>query len=56
MGIMNRAEAAAKNMNFKEKSDLYFRVQRLVSPKQMGDLFKCLFAFKLKKKNSLGFK
>ena len=56
MGIMNRAEAAAKNMNFKEKSDLYFRVQRLVNPKQMGDLFKCLFAFKLKKKNSLGFK
>jgi NADH dehydrogenase [ubiquinone] 1 alpha subcomplex assembly factor 7 len=56
MGIMNRAEAVAKNMNFKEKSDLYFRVQRLVNPKQMGDLFKCLFAFKLKKKNSLGFK
>ena len=48
MGIMNRAETVAKRMNFKEKSDLYFRIQRLVGPKQMGELFKFLFAFKLK--------
>jgi NADH dehydrogenase [ubiquinone] 1 alpha subcomplex assembly factor 7 len=55
MGIINRAEILAKRMNFKEKSDLYFRVQRLVSPKQMGELFKFLFASKLKKKFLLGF-
>jgi NADH dehydrogenase [ubiquinone] 1 alpha subcomplex assembly factor 7 len=55
MGIMNRAEAVAKRMNFKEKSDLYFRIQRLVGSKQMGELFKFLFAFKLKDKFSLGF-
>jgi NADH dehydrogenase [ubiquinone] 1 alpha subcomplex assembly factor 7 len=55
MGIINRAEVLAKNMNFKEKTDLYFRIQRLVSPKQMGDLFKFLFAYKLKRKFSLGF-
>ena len=55
MGIMNRAEDVAKRMNFKEKSDLYFRIQRLVGPKQMGELFKFLFASKLKNKFSLGF-
>jgi cyclopropane-fatty-acyl-phospholipid synthase len=55
MGIMNRAEDVAKRMNFKEKSDLYFRIQRLVDPKQMGELFKFLFASKLKNKFSLGF-
>ncbi len=55
MGIMNRAEIASKKMNFKEKSDLYFRLQRLINPKQMGELFKVISAFKLKKKFSLGF-
>lgn len=55
MGIMNRAEMLAKNMNFKEKSDLYFRIQRLINSKQMGSLFKFLSAFKLKNKFSLGF-
>jgi NADH dehydrogenase [ubiquinone] 1 alpha subcomplex assembly factor 7 len=55
MGIMNRAEDVAKNMNFKEKADLYYRIQRLVSPKQMGELFKFLFAYKLKNKYLTGF-
>ena len=55
MGIINRAETVAKRMNFKDKSDLYFRIQRLTNPKQMGELFKFLFASKLKKKFSLGF-
>jgi cyclopropane-fatty-acyl-phospholipid synthase len=54
MGIMNRAEVIAKKMNFKEKSDLYFRIQRLVNSKYMGELFKVLSAFKFKKKISLG--
>ena len=56
MGIINRAEAVAKRMNFKEKSDLYFRIQRLLNPKLMGELFKFLFASKLKRKFWLGFK
>ncbi len=55
MGIINRAEAVSKRMNFKEKSDLYFRIQRLINPRQMGELFKFLSAFKLKKKFILGF-
>ena len=55
MGIMNRAEIIARKMNFKEKSDLYFRIGRLINTKQMGELFKFLSAFKLKKSFSLGF-
>ena len=55
MGIMNRAEIIARKMNFKEKSDLYFRIERLINTKQMGELFKFLSAFKLKKSFSLGF-
>jgi len=55
MGIVNRAEIASQKMNFKEKSDLYLRLQRLLNPKQMGELFKVISAFKLNKKFSLGF-
>ena len=55
MGILNRAERVSQKMNFKEKSELYLRLQRLLSSKQMGKLFKVISAFKLKKKFSLGF-
>jgi NADH dehydrogenase [ubiquinone] 1 alpha subcomplex assembly factor 7 len=55
MGIMTRAETVAKKMNFKEKSDLYFRIERLVNREQMGELFKFFSAFKLKKNFLLGF-
>tara|TARA_B100001741_G_C16525869_1_gene587059 strand:+ start:149 stop:1207 length:1059 start_codon:yes stop_codon:yes gene_type:complete len=55
IGILNRAEILSKKMNFKEKSDLYFRLQRILSPKQMGELFKVVFAYKNKKKISIGF-
>ena len=55
MGIINRAEMLSQKMNFKEKTDLYLRLQRLLNPKQMGKLFKVISAFKLNKKFSLGF-
>ena len=55
MGIINRAEILSQKMNFKEKSDLYLRLQRLLNPKQMGRLFKVMLAYKYKKKISLGF-
>ena len=55
MGIVQRAQMVSQRMNFKEKSDLYLRLQRLLSPKQMGKLFKVISAFKLKKKFSTGF-
>ena len=56
LGILERAEILSKKMNFRKKSDLYLRLQRLLDPKYMGELFKVFFAFKGKKKLSLGFK
>ena len=55
MGIIDRADMVSQKMNFKEKSNLYLRLQRLLNSKQMGGLFKVISAFKLKKKFSLGF-
>ena len=55
MGILDRAEILSQKMNFQEKSETYYRLQRLLNPKQMGELFKVIFAFKLKKKFSTGF-
>jgi NADH dehydrogenase [ubiquinone] 1 alpha subcomplex assembly factor 7 len=55
MGIIDRAEIVSKKMNFREKSDLYIRLRRLLNPKQMGKLFKVISAFKLKNKPLLGF-
>jgi NADH dehydrogenase [ubiquinone] 1 alpha subcomplex assembly factor 7 len=55
MGIINRAEILSKKMNFQKKSEIYYRLKRLLSSKQMGELFKVIFAFKLKKKFSVGF-
>ena len=55
MGIINRAEILSEKISFQEKSEIYYRLQRLLDPKQMGELFKVIFAFKLKKKFSKGF-
>ena len=55
-GILERAEILSKNMTFKEKSDIYFRINRLINPKHMGELFKVLFTCNTDKKFTLGFK
>ena len=55
MGILDRAEILSKKMNFQEKSETYYRLQRLLNPKQMGELFKVIFAFKTKNKFTVGF-
>ena len=55
MGIIDRAEILSRKMNFQKKSETYYELQRLLSPKQMGELFKVIFAFKLKKKFLTGF-
>ena len=43
-------------MKFTEQSDLYSRLQRLISPRFMGDLFKVILAYKFNKNNFAGFK
>ena len=47
MGITKRAEILARKMRFNQQSDLYFRIQRLLSPKYMGELFKVILAINL---------
>jgi cyclopropane-fatty-acyl-phospholipid synthase len=42
-------------MQFSEKADIYFRIQRLIDEKQMGKLFKVLFITNHKNKFKLGF-
>ncbi len=56
LGIIERAEMLSKNISFKNKTDLYYRLERLLSEKKMGSLFKVIFAANIKTKFNLGFK
>tara|TARA_B100000963_G_scaffold349699_1_gene359052 strand:- start:729 stop:1793 length:1065 start_codon:yes stop_codon:yes gene_type:complete len=56
MGILERTKIVAKNMKFTEQSDLYLRIQRLLSPRSMGDLFKVILAYNFDNNNFAGFK
>ena len=56
LGIIERAEILSKKLSFKEKSDIYYRLERLLSEKKMGKLFKVLFAANNKTRFNLGFK
>ena len=38
MGIVQRAEIISENLTFSEKSDLFYRIRRLIDEKQMGEL------------------
>ncbi|OUW74114.1 MAG: hypothetical protein CBD76_01300 [Pelagibacteraceae bacterium TMED216] len=44
-GIEQRAEIISKNMSFKSKADLYFRLKRLIGPNLMGKHFKVIYAY-----------
>ncbi len=54
-GILERAEILSSKMSFKEKADLFNRLERLLNYKYMGSLFKVIFAHKNKSKSVLGF-
>ena len=56
MGIMERANNLSQTMSFKEQSNLYLRLKRILGNKLMGNLFKVIFTYKSKKNNFLGFK
>ena len=55
MGINERANIVSKKMNFKQKAQLYSRLERLLSNRQMGSLFKVLVAQKKGSNFSMGF-
>ena len=56
LGIMKRAEIIAANVSFLEKANIFYRVNRLIDKKQMGELFKVIYLYKKNKKFNLGFK
>ncbi len=55
MGIIERANNISQKMSFKDQSNLYLRLKRLLDTKLMGSLFKVIFTYKFKKDNFLGF-
>tara|TARA_Y100000590_G_scaffold445114_1_gene576764 strand:+ start:1978 stop:3039 length:1062 start_codon:yes stop_codon:yes gene_type:complete len=55
LGIIERANVLSKNMSFKSKADIFYRLQKLLHYKEMGTLFKVLCAQKKGSKFFLGF-
>ena len=55
MGIIQRAEIISENIPISEKSDLFYRIRRLIDEKQMGELFKVMLIKKKKNKFKTGF-
>jgi len=55
IGILERANIISKKMTFKEKANMFYRLKRLLDHREMGSLFKVLFAQKKGRKFSLGF-
>ena len=55
MGIKQRAEIISQNLNFSNKADIYYRLNRLIDEKQMGNLFKVMFVKNKKNNFKLGF-
>ena len=56
MGILERAQMMSNKMKFREQSNLYLRLKRLLGSNYMGDLFKVIMAYKFKNNNFAGFK
>jgi len=55
MGIIQRAEIISENIPFSKKSDLFYRIRRLIDEKQMGELFKVMLIKKYKNNFKTGF-
>ena len=55
MGIIERADMIGKKMKFKDQSNLYLRLKRLLSSNLMGNLFKVILAYKSRSNKFYGF-
>ena len=55
LGIKQRAEIISKNKSFLKKADIYYRVDRLINKKKMGNIFKVMFVKNNGNKFNLGF-
>jgi cyclopropane-fatty-acyl-phospholipid synthase len=55
VGILERANILSEKMTFRAKANMFYRLKKLLDYKEMGSLFKVLFAQKKGRKFSLGF-
>ena len=55
MGIVQRAEIISENIPFSKKTDLFYRIRRLIDEKQMGELFKVMLIKNIKNQFKTGF-
>ncbi len=55
MGIIQRAEIISENIPFSKKTDLFYRIRRLIDEKQMGELFKVMLIKNHKNNFKTGF-
>jgi len=55
LGILERANILSNKMTFKAKANMFYRLKKLLDYREMGSLFKVLFAQKKGRKFSLGF-
>ena len=55
LGIEKRAEIISKDLPFLKKADIYYRLNRLINKKQMGNLFKVMLITDLKTNFKVGF-
>ena len=56
LGIKERAEVISQNKNFLKKSDIYYRLKRLIDENEMGNLFKVMLIKNKKNKFNLDLK
>jgi len=55
IGILERANILSEKMTFKAKANMFYRLKKLLDYREMGSIFKVLFAHKKGRKFSLGF-
>ena len=55
MGILQRAEIVSKDISFSKKTDLFYRIRRLIDDKHMGELFKVMLIKSKNNKFNTGF-
>ena len=55
IGILERANILSEKMTLKAKANMFYRLKKLLDYREMGSLFKVLFAQKKGRKFSLGF-
>ena len=55
MGIEKRAEIISRNKVFSKKTEIYYRLKRLIADNQMGTLFKVMLIKNKNNKFKLGF-